>query len=155
MFVGLVRWTDRSASVSKRCVSFAIDYLVQYSLGVNVDGEIVDFTHKGGWYKINTALCKHSGFDIIFANWEAALYWAKDLISTAKVLKASTSPLLRREELTLASCLQKRRPDSEAGEIMHKYAKKWKNNVKSELGVGDTTDSSAESNGESSDSDSD
>jgi hypothetical protein len=153
MFVDLIDWSDRSASPSKRCVALAIDRLTSYFSEANVDDELVDFTDKGGWDKINTALYDHRGFAILLD--ELAIDWIEGLVSAAKVLKVSTSPLLRREELTLASCLQKRRPDSEAGEIMHKYAKKWKNNVKSELGVGDTTDSSAESNGESSDSDSD
>jgi hypothetical protein len=153
MFVDLIDWSDRSASPSKRCVSLAIDRLDNYFSEANIDDEIVDFTHKGGWDKIDTVLCKHSGFDIIMGgDWEYVIYWVKGLVRTAKVVKVSTSPLLRREELTLASCLQERRPDSEAGAIMRKYAKKWENIAKLN---GDTTDSSAESNDESSDSDSD
>ncbi len=135
MFVGLVPWTDCSASLSKRCVSLAIDYLDTYFSEANVEDEIVDFTHKGGWYKIDTVLCKHSGFDIIFGDWEVAEYWAGHLVGVAKVLKVSTSPLLHREELTLASCLQKCRP--EAGETMCKFAEKWKNIAQKK-----TTDSS-------------
>jgi hypothetical protein len=156
MFVDLIDWVDCSASPSKRCVSLAIDRLDNYFSEANIDDEIVDFTHKGGWVKIDTILCKHSGFDIIFlGDWQIVIPWAKDLLGAAKVLKVSTSPLLRQEELTLASCLQERRPDSEAGEIMRKYAKKWKNIAKLKLGNDYTTDSSAESNDESSDSDSD
>jgi hypothetical protein len=133
----------------------AIYCLDNYLPGANVDDEIVDFTHKGGWQKIDTVLCKHSGFNIIFGDWELAMGWARDLIKVAKVLKVSTPPLLRLDELTLASYLQKRRPDSEAGEIMREYAEKWKNIAKPELGDGYPTDVSAESNDEASDSDSD
>jgi hypothetical protein len=155
MFAGLVRWTDRSVSesISKRCVALAIYCLVTYLPGDDVD-EIVDFTHKGGWDRIDTVLCNHSGFEFIFRSWDVATYWAKNLVKAAKVLKVSTSPLLRREELTLASCLQERQPDSEAGETMCKFAEKWKNIAQESLdelyGDDETTDSSAESNNESS-----
>jgi hypothetical protein len=155
MSVDLVKWRDCGASFSKRCVSLAIYCLGDYFPEANVNDEIVDFTHKGGWDKIDTVLCKHSGLDIIFEDWEVDKYRVKNLVDAAKVLKVSTSPLLRLEELTLASCLQKHRP--EAGEIMHKYAKKWLHIIKEHFYDDDTTDSesSAESNDESSDSDSD
>jgi hypothetical protein len=126
----------------------AIYCLDNYLTGANVDDEIVDFTHEGGWDKIDVVLCEHWGSEIIFTGWEAAMYWAENLVDVAKVLKVSTSPLLRQEELTLASCPQEHRP--EAGEIMHKYAKKWLHFV--HYGD-DTTDSSAESNASDSDSD--
>jgi hypothetical protein len=155
MSLDLVDWMDCGASFSRRCVSLAIYCLGNYFPEANVDDEIVDFTHKGGWDKINTVLYKHRGVDIIFGDWEFVVSWAETLVSAAKVLKVSTSPLLRREELTLASCLQEHRPDSVAGEIMHKYAKNWENSAKLESGDGDTTDSSTESNDESSDSNSD
>jgi hypothetical protein len=131
----------------------AIYCFAHYLSQANVDDETVDFTHKGGWDKINTVLCEHQGFDILLEGID--IYWAEDLISAAKALKVSTSPLLRREELTLASCLQERRPDSEAGEIMREYAQKWKNIAKKKWIGDETTDSSAESNDEPSDSDSD
>ncbi len=65
----------------------------------------------------------------------------------------STSPLLRREELTLASCLQERLP--EAAKIMTKYVGKWFRIVDPDCDFSDTADSSPESNDESSDLDSD
>jgi hypothetical protein len=133
----------------------AICCLDYYSPEANIDDEVVGFTHKGGWDKIDTVLCKHPDFDIIFGDWQVAMCWARNLVGVAKVLKVSTSPLLCREKPTLASCLQVRRPDSEAGEIMLKYAKKWKSIASVQFGIGDTTDSSAESDNEYSDSDSD
>jgi hypothetical protein len=85
----------------------AVDVDVVVDVDVDVDDEIVDFTHKGGWDKIDTVLRKHSCIDIIFGNsgWECVMYWAEDIVSAAKVLKVSTSPLLHLEELTLATCL--------------------------------------------------
>jgi hypothetical protein len=157
MFVDMVHWAACRGSFSKKCVSLAIYCLADYLTKANVDDELVDFTHKGGWYKIDTVLCKHSGFCIIFGDQGLRLgvFWAEDLIQAAKVLKVSTSPLLCREELTLASCLQKRRPDSEAGDIMSKYAKRWWHIAKEHFYDCNITDCSAESNDESSDSDSD
>jgi hypothetical protein len=130
----------------------AIYFLDNYLPGANVD-EIVDFTHKGGWYKIDTVLCKDSSFHIFFRVQQIAESWAECLVRVAKVLKVSTSPLPRREELTLASCLQESRP--EAGEIMSKYAKKWMHIAEKQFYHDNPTDCSAESNDESSDSDSD
>jgi hypothetical protein len=150
MFLDLFDCYDRKVSFSKRCVSLATYCLGKYISKANADDEIVDFTSMGGWYKIDTVLCEASGLDINYDE-ELATYWAEDLTEAAKVLKVSTSPLLRREKLTLASCIQERRP--EAGEIMYKYAKKWLRIAK-ECFYGYDTDSSAELYDESSDSDS-
>jgi hypothetical protein len=114
----------------------AIYCLDNYFSGAN-DDEIVDFTHKGGWYMIDV-LCKHSGFDIIFEDWEVAR-WVGYLAEVAEVLKVSTSSLLRREELTLASYLQESQP--EAGKIIRKYAKKWLHITKEHFYDDDTADS--------------
>ena len=153
MFVDLVHWSDCDASFSKRCVSLAISCLADDLTKANVDDELVDFTHKGGWDKIDTVLCKHLGFDNILSNMCAD--YLDSLLTRAGNLEVSTSPLLHREELTLAFCLQKRRP--EAGKIIKKYAKRWMRAVYPDyyFNNGYATDSTTQSNDESSDSDSD
>jgi hypothetical protein len=96
MRLGLVDWTNRDVSLSKRCVSFAICCLGWFSHdGDAIDDELVDFTQKGGWYKIDTVLCKRSGYDILLleGGWDIDV-WAEGLDKAAEALKVSISPLL-------------------------------------------------------------
>jgi hypothetical protein len=65
-----------------------------FPMADGIDDEIVDFTHKGGWHKIDMVLFEHSGFDIIFGDWYAASAWAFRLGDAAKDLEVSKIPLL-------------------------------------------------------------
>ncbi|KAJ2927634.1 hypothetical protein H1R20_g9467, partial [Candolleomyces eurysporus] len=97
-------WEDMSVSEQRLKTAITeLDYVVN---AVGIDDEIVDFTHKGGWQKIDMVLSKPSGFGITFNNdWDYACNWIQDLGNTADDLK-------------------KRRP--EAAAIMSKYLGKWK-----------------------------
>ncbi|KAJ2935967.1 hypothetical protein H1R20_g1126, partial [Candolleomyces eurysporus] len=100
----LDEWEDMS--VSKQRLITAITHLDHLGLAVAIDDEFVDFTHKGGWQKVDMVLSKPLGFDIISNNnWNYARNWMRNLGSTAVDLK-------------------KRRP--EAAAIMSKYLEKWK-----------------------------
>ncbi|KAJ2921977.1 hypothetical protein H1R20_g15118, partial [Candolleomyces eurysporus] len=100
----LDEWEDMP--VSEQCLRTAIINLDYLENAVAVDDEIVDFTHKGGWQKIDMVLSKPSGFGIIFDNdWDYAWGSIRRLGNAADDLK-------------------KRRP--EAAAIMSKYLEKWK-----------------------------
>ncbi|RXW15602.1 hypothetical protein EST38_g10259 [Candolleomyces aberdarensis] len=92
-------------SVSERCLITAIAELESLNRRAAIDDEIVDFTHKGGWHKIDMVLSKPSGFDIIFSNdWDEPFEWISNLGHAAGDLK-------------------QRRP--EAAAIMSEYLEKW------------------------------
>ncbi|KAJ2936209.1 hypothetical protein H1R20_g885, partial [Candolleomyces eurysporus] len=97
-------WEDMSVSEQRLITAIAeLQYLADT---VATDDEIVDFTHKGGWQKIDMVLSKPSGFGIIFNNnWDYACNWIKYLGDSADNLK-------------------KHRP--EAAAIMSKYLEKSK-----------------------------
>ncbi|KAJ2935700.1 hypothetical protein H1R20_g1391, partial [Candolleomyces eurysporus] len=96
-------WEDMS--VSEQHLITAIPQLYCLVDAVAID-EIVDFTHKGGWQKIDMVLSKPLGFGIIFKNsWAYAANWIDNLDESADDSK-------------------KRRPEVAA--IMSKYLEKWK-----------------------------
>ncbi|RXW19349.1 hypothetical protein EST38_g6517 [Candolleomyces aberdarensis] len=102
------KWEDMP--VSEQCLVMAIADLDSLKLAVAIDDEIVDFTHKGGWHKIDMALSKPSGFGIIFFDKVArASEWIENLG-------------------VVANCLKERRP--EAAAIMSKYFEKWEHFIK-------------------------
>ncbi|RXW13644.1 hypothetical protein EST38_g12210 [Candolleomyces aberdarensis] len=91
-------------SASEKCLRTAITEL-DLRFAVAIDDEIVAFTHKGGWHKIDMVLSRPSGFDLIFPSvWHHPFTWISNL---------------RR----VAGNLKKRRP--EAAAIMSKYLEKW------------------------------
>ncbi|KAJ2927794.1 hypothetical protein H1R20_g9296, partial [Candolleomyces eurysporus] len=102
-------WEDMSAS--EQCLITAIAQLIFLKFAVAIDNEIVDFTHNGGWHKINTVLSKPSGLGLIFSGGTLtrALPWVERLGDAADNLK-------------------KCRP--EAAAIMSKYLEKWKHFIK-------------------------
>ncbi|KAJ2935783.1 hypothetical protein H1R20_g1310, partial [Candolleomyces eurysporus] len=95
-------WED--VPVSEQCLIEAIAELNFLLDTFAVDDEIVDFTHHGGWHKIDMVLSKLSRINIIFLDEESASDWACRLGHTADDLK-------------------KHRP--EAAAIMSQYAEKW------------------------------
>ncbi|KAJ2927796.1 hypothetical protein H1R20_g9298, partial [Candolleomyces eurysporus] len=128
-------WEDMS--VSKQRLRTAITEVNRLADAVAIDDEIVDFTHKGGWQKIDMVLSKPSGFGIIFNNhWDYACNWIEDLGGSADNLK-------------------KRRP--EAAAIMSKSVEKWKHFFNEACSEGihhfDTDSICSGSDDESSDSD--
>ncbi|KAJ2935784.1 hypothetical protein H1R20_g1312, partial [Candolleomyces eurysporus] len=95
----------KGMSVSEKCLITAITELDCLKWAVAIDDEIVDFTHKGGWHKIDMILSKPSGFGNIFSNdWDWASIWVNSLVDTA-------------------DDLEERR--SEAAAIMSKHVEKW------------------------------
>ncbi|KAJ2924145.1 hypothetical protein H1R20_g12945, partial [Candolleomyces eurysporus] len=93
-------------SVSEQRLITAITELDYLASAIGIDNEIVDFTHKGGWQKIDMVLSKPLGFGHIFKDhWDDAFDWINFLGHSADDLK-------------------KGRP--EAAAIMSKYLKKWK-----------------------------
>ncbi|KAJ2924141.1 hypothetical protein H1R20_g12950, partial [Candolleomyces eurysporus] len=102
-------WEDMSAS--EQCLITAIAQLIFLKFAVAIDDEIVDFTHNGGWHKLNTVLSKPSGLGLIFSGGTLtrALPWVERLGDAADNLK-------------------KCRP--EAAAIMSKYLEKWKHFIK-------------------------
>ncbi|RXW17515.1 hypothetical protein EST38_g8341 [Candolleomyces aberdarensis] len=96
-------------SASEKCPRTAIAELDYLLCAAAIDDEIVEFTHKGGWHKIDMVLSKPSGYSIIFSNdWARASQWICGLCYIADRLK-------------------KRRP--EAAAIMSKYLKKWEPSI--------------------------
>ncbi|RXW19578.1 hypothetical protein EST38_g6269 [Candolleomyces aberdarensis] len=96
----------KDMSVPEKCLITAISELDLSKFAIAIDDQIVDFTHKGGWDKINMALSDPSGFGIIFSHdWNYASSWIGYLGSAAEDLK-------------------ERRPEVTA--IMNKYIEKWK-----------------------------
>ncbi|RXW14110.1 hypothetical protein EST38_g11746 [Candolleomyces aberdarensis] len=68
------------------CLAWAIEKLARFlACAVTIDDEIVDFTRKGGWRKIDTAL--PSGKNIIFEQWKEDSDWVKRLSGIADDLK--------------------------------------------------------------------
>ncbi|KAJ2925273.1 hypothetical protein H1R20_g11816, partial [Candolleomyces eurysporus] len=73
-------------SFSENCLAWAIKKLARYlACAVAIDDEIVDFTRKGGWHKIDTAL--PSGRNIIFEQWKEDSDWVKLLSGVTDGLK--------------------------------------------------------------------
>ncbi|RXW21200.1 hypothetical protein EST38_g4643 [Candolleomyces aberdarensis] len=100
-------------SVSEKGPRTAIAELDYLNLAVAIDDEIVDFTHKGGWHKIDMALSKPLGLDIIYpGDWDRPFRWISSLCCVANELK-------------------KHRP--EAAAIMIIYLEKWKQSLREKL----------------------
>ncbi|KAJ2921067.1 hypothetical protein H1R20_g16026, partial [Candolleomyces eurysporus] len=92
-------------SVSEQCLKTAITGLRFLKSAVAIDDEIVEFTQKGGWDKIDMILSEPLGFGIIFSRyWGYASNWI--------------------EYIGDAAALNKDKP--EAAAVMSKYLEKWK-----------------------------
>ncbi|KAJ2927793.1 hypothetical protein H1R20_g9295, partial [Candolleomyces eurysporus] len=75
---------EKDMSASEKCLRTAIAQLDYLKRAVAIDDEILDFTHKGGWHKIDMVLSKPSVFSIIFSNdWGQLSDWMSDLGSVA------------------------------------------------------------------------
>ncbi|KAJ2931815.1 hypothetical protein H1R20_g5276, partial [Candolleomyces eurysporus] len=122
-------WEDMT--FSEQCLIIAIRELDYLKFAVAIDDEIVDFTHKGGWHKIDMVLSKPSGVSLVFlGDWDQTFCWIGyvDLV---------------------ADDLKKRRP--EAGAIMSKYIEKWKPLFEEKEREGKDSDSDADSTSSGSD----
>ncbi|RXW12254.1 hypothetical protein EST38_g13600 [Candolleomyces aberdarensis] len=122
-------WEDMS--FPEQCLIMAIRELDYLKFAVAIDDEIVDFTHKGGWHKIDMVLLKPSGVSLVFlGDWDQTFCWIGYFDLTADDLK-------------------KRRP--EAGAIMSKYIDKWKPLFEEKEREREDSDSDAESTSSGSD----